>query len=109
MTQTALFYIFALYLAWAALVAGKLFHQIWAATLLSLVFLTDTCLQQESGLYSILYGLLCLLNLAVCLALSPAQVLLFKQKGTYQSAKQVDQFLPDVASDSQSSDPISVE
>ncbi|EXJ92396.1 hypothetical protein A1O3_00946 [Capronia epimyces CBS 606.96] len=52
---------------------------------------------------------LCLLNLAICVALSPAQVFLFKQKGSYRSAKPMDQFGPNCAPDSPSSVPISVD
>jgi hypothetical protein len=89
MASTSLVLIFGTYFCWAAIVSGKLFHQVWATTLLFLVFLADKCMQQESTIHSLLYGILCLLNLAICIALSPVQVFLFTQKTTDETIGRV--------------------
>ncbi|PON25472.1 Mut11, partial [Trichoderma gamsii] len=109
MASTTLILILGTYFCWAAMVSRELFHQVWAITLLFLVFLTDKCFQQDSTIHSFFYGTLCVLNLAVCIALSPVQVFLFKQKATYQTPKRLDEFLPKSAPGSRRNPSISVD
>ena len=67
-----LFYFLAPFLFLVATVKSSTnFYIVWASSLLSLVFLVDDALRQESWLDSIITGTLCVITLAFFVRLSP--------------------------------------
>lgn len=60
-----------------ALFLSKLFDRVWSSSILSLFCLIRICLQETTWFYRILYSVLVVLNLALCIVLSPAQIYLF--------------------------------
>jgi hypothetical protein len=73
--MSRLTFFFALYLVWAIVSSRIFFHQVWAASLLFLPLLVDAVLSQTSWSLVFFFSTIFLIDLAVSIALSPAQIL----------------------------------
>ncbi|OCL09943.1 hypothetical protein AOQ84DRAFT_290259 [Glonium stellatum] len=65
----------ALYLTWAVVLSNSLFHRVWSLSLCSLLLLTAALFSLPVSTYTPLFTVLVLLDFALCITLSPAQVL----------------------------------
>ena len=65
----------ALYLGWAVLLSDTYFHQVWSLALLLLSYLTLKLFSPPISASKTPLAILTLAILAICLALSPAQLL----------------------------------
>jgi len=71
---------FSVYLLWAVVLSGSFFHRVWSVGLFSLLAITTALFSQPSSAYSIPLSILALLDVAMCLALSPVQRLFYSQE-----------------------------
>ncbi|RDW73350.1 hypothetical protein BP6252_07257 [Coleophoma cylindrospora] len=69
--------VFLLYLIWAVVYSDSLFHRVWSLGLCCLLPLATALFSQHISIFTAPLFLLTILDLALCIALSPAQVLLF--------------------------------
>ncbi|CAG8293183.1 unnamed protein product, partial [Penicillium salamii] len=80
-----------LYLLWAIVLSETLFHRVWSFSLFTLSWLTSDIFSLSN--YSISKLLLIMLNILICAALSPLQVLLF-QGSVRKKRERITTFFP---------------
>lgn len=92
---------FVQYLLWAIVLSESLFHRVWSLALSFLLVLIITLYSYPISIYNTAPLLvLTLLDFVLCLALSPAQLLL--RSSTYSERKALDIIFPEMMSSSNS-------
>ena len=84
----------SLYLAWAATLSESLFHRVWSTALLLFSLLTPAIFSSSVSVSTVPFAVLDLLIFALCIALSPAQLLLHPATSGNQKAKALDTLFP---------------
>ena len=92
--QTLLTTALSLYLAWAAALSDSLFHRVWSITLLLLSLLTAAIINSPVSISTVALAVLDLFVFALCIALSPAQLLFHPAKSVDQKDKALDILFP---------------
>jgi hypothetical protein len=82
------------YMAWAQILSDTRFHQIWSLALLSFLLLTLQLYGLPISTYTIPLYILDFAIFALCLALSPAQVLLFPRESPDREKKAITTYHP---------------
>ena len=84
----------SLYLAWAAALSDSLFHRVWSVALFLFSLLTTAIFNSRVSVSTVPLAVLDLLIFALCIALSPAQLLLHPAKSVDQKDKALDTLFP---------------
>ncbi|RDW87439.1 hypothetical protein BP5796_03133 [Coleophoma crateriformis] len=87
------FSLFLLYLIWAVVYSDSLFHRVWSLGLCCLLPLANALFSQPISISTVPLLVLTILDLVLCVALSPAQVLLFHSP-TQSKGKVLDVIFP---------------
>lgn len=77
---------FSLYLFWAIFYSRVFFHQVWALFLLYLPILAHAFSHQKTWFWTVVLAIVFFIDLVMCIALSPAQVLLLKGKSAIEGS-----------------------
>ena len=93
------FYVFLLYLAWAVVLSDSRFHRVWSLALSVLLLLATRLFDQPFSASSVPLAILVLLFFAVCIILSPAQLLLFHTRSMGPKKKALEIFNPKTEAD----------
>lgn len=83
-----------LYLAWAVVLSDSLFNRIWGLALCSLVLLTSALYYLPLSAYTLPLAVLTLLDFALCVALSPFQILLYRTESINPNYKALEILYP---------------
>ena len=84
----------SLYLAWAAALSDSLFHRVWSIALFLFSLVTAAISNSPVSVSTVPLAVLDLLIFALCIALSPAQLLFHPAKSVDQKDKALDTLFP---------------
>ena len=88
------FYVLLLYVLWAAVLSDYLFHRVWSLALFLLLILAPRLFNEPFSASSIPLAILVLFVLAICIVLSPAQLILFHAKPIGPKGEVLEVFKP---------------
>lgn len=91
MASALLFAFSGLYVTWGVLQSKALFHRVWSLALFFFLLLTYQLCILPASIYTILLSVIDLLLFSLCVALSPAQLILFRHDTSESNFKRLDE------------------